>query len=111
MSQGVFEFESSISDTKPIDINTTRYDIPVTIINNSSIGFSKADVAIKDNGTGEVQTVYFGRIEPNRRDTRVASMPGGVEQAAYNIWPDVGEKIFSMGFADNASAVNITIRD
>lgn len=71
--------------------------------------FQKADVAIKDEGQQYVGTATFGRITARTSATRNVGMPGGVESAAYNIWPDVGDKIFGMGFADNAGEVIITI--
>ncbi|RVP50017.1 hypothetical protein [Sinorhizobium medicae] len=105
--------ELSIELSKPgkqADASLFR-DIPIRIRNASSIGFRSADVSVKDEGSGEIASVTFGRIEPNRTEVRNASLPGGVEQAAYNIYPDEGEKIFGLGFADNATEVNITIRD
>ncbi|PWL28663.1 hypothetical protein [uncultured Roseivirga sp.] len=92
------------------------YDLPITIINQSSVDFDRAEVAVKDEGSpgpGDetVDTVYFGYIAKGSSKTEYARLPGGIEFAVYKIQPRLGEEIYGFGYADNAAGVDITITD
>lgn len=87
------------------------YAIPITIRNASSVGFQKAEVAVKDEGSGQVATAYFGYIAARSTATEHVQLPGGIESCLYKIWPEVGDEILGGGLANNAPGVNITISD
>jgi hypothetical protein len=107
------EFTQSISKKKN-SLNT--YRLPITIINKSSVGFMKAEVAVKDEGSSRsgdetVVTVYFGHIPVGESSTEYANLPGGIEFVIYKIQPDLGDEIYGFGAADNAAGADITITD
>jgi len=107
------EFTQAISKKKST-LNT--YRLPITIINKSSVGFMKAEVSVKDEGTSSsgdetVVTVYFGGIPEGQSATEYANLPGGLEFVIYKIQPDLGEEIYGFGAADNAAGADITITD
>ncbi len=107
--QKIAELSGSISAAK--NKTASAYPLPVTIINNSSIGFQKAEVAVKDEGTGDVDTVYFGPIPRGQSAQQTAHLPGGIEICIWKILPDVGDEIYGLGMANNASGVRLTITD
>ena len=86
-------------------------NIPITIINNSSVDFKDAEVTVKDDDTSTVRTAYFGYIIAHVRDNRTLSMPGYIEWCAYKITTVDGEIIAGAGLGNNAPAIEITIRD
>jgi hypothetical protein len=107
------EFNQAISK-KNKSLNT--YRLPIKIINKSSVGFMKAEVAVKDEGTSNsgdetVVTVYFGSIPVGTSSTEYADLPGGIEFIIYKIQPDFGDEIYGFGAANNAGGANITITD
>lgn len=89
-----------------LDVN-----IPITIINNSSVDFRDSEVSVKDDQTSTVRTAYFGYIIAHTRDNRTISMPGYIEWCAYKMTTVDGEIIAGSGLAENAPGVDITIRD
>ena len=107
-TEKILNLTGSLSNSGSTAITAT-YQIPVTINNNTAVDFDRAEVAIKDEGKQYVGTAKFQKIAARKSATQNVSMPGGVESCAYNIWPEVGEKIFGLGYGDNASAVVITI--
>ena len=86
-------------------------NIPITIINNSSVDFKDSEVTVKDDDTSTVRTAYFGYIIAHARENRTLSMPGYIEWCAYKITTVDGEIIAGAGLGNNAPAVEITIRD
>ncbi|MEJ2743943.1 MAG: hypothetical protein P8176_16110 [Gammaproteobacteria bacterium] len=88
-----------------------KYRLPITIFNKSSMGFQKAEVAVKDEGTNTVDTVYFGNIPAGESAVEYADLPGGIESCIWKILPDIGDEIYGFGVADNAGGVNLTITD
>jgi len=105
------ELEATISASGDQESGFTTYNIQITIRNASSVGFQKAEVAVKDEGSRQVATAYFGHINPKSSATEHVQLPGGIESCIYKITPDVGDDIVGMGFANNAPGVNITISD
>lgn len=106
----VAEFTASISSSaQKADLET--YRLPVTINNRSSVGFQKAEVAVKDEGSGQVYTCYFGAIGVGASAREYADLPGGIEVCIWKILPDIGDEIYGVGMANNASGVNLTITD
>jgi len=89
-----------------LDVN-----IPITIINNSSVDFRDSEVSVKDDQTSTVRTAYFGYIIAHTRDNRTISMPGYIEWCAYKITTVDGEIIAGSGLTENAPGVDITIRE
>ncbi len=111
MAKEAIEIVIGIKDAR-VSEGGEFYTIPITIYNNTTnMGFRMADVAVKNNATNDVQEAHFGRIEPRRSDVRTVNLRGGVDWCAYNIFPDVGDKIFGAGAGNNAPAVNIRISD
>jgi hypothetical protein len=87
------------------------YPISVMINNRSTMGFKKAEVAVKDNDSNQVVTARFGRIEAGASARETVTLPGGIEWCVFRITPDVGEDILGGGAASNAPGVEITIED
>jgi len=86
-------------------------NIPITIINNSSVDLKDSEVTVKDDDTSTVRTAYFGYLIAHARETRTLSMPGYIEWCAYRVTTVDGEVIAGAGLGTNAPAVEITIRD
>lgn len=70
------QLESSLSRSK--EKAATSYRIPITIRNASSMGFQKAEVAVKDEDSNQVATAYFGHIPSRSSATESVNLPGGV---------------------------------
>ena len=109
--EGFLELSATIPSDKAGAAELEMYSIPITIRNASSIGFQKAEVAVKDEGSQQVATAYFGHIPSRTTSTERVQLPGGIESCLYRITPDVGEDIVGGGLANNAPGVNITISD
>ncbi len=108
----VAQVELSQSLSKPRNSDALRsYNISITIKNKSSVGFQKAEVAVKDNESGDVETAYFGHIPSGGSAQQIVQMPGGIEFCIWKILPDVGEEIYGSGIANNAPGVVLTIND
>jgi len=86
-------------------------NIPITIVNNSSVDFKDSEVTVKDDDTSTVRSAYFGYIIAHARDNRTLSMPGHIEWCAYKITTVDGEIIAGAGLSKNAPGIEITIRD
>jgi len=104
------EITSSIGSVRQKNL-TDAYKLPVTIFNKSSVGFQKAEVAVKDEGSNQVYTCYFGAIAAGSSAREYASLPGGIEMCIWKILPDIGDEIYGFGMADNAGGVDLTITD
>lgn len=105
------QLASSLSTSAVTSADLANYNIPITIRNASSVGFQKAEVAVKDEGSNTVASAYFGHINSHSTATETVQLPGGIESCVYRITPDVGEDILGGGLANNAPGVNITISD
>lgn len=92
-------------------VAVAAYPISIEIINKSSVGFQKAEVAVKDEGSGAVATAYFGHISSGGTAREVVQLPGGVEQCIWKILPDVGDEIYGYGLGNNVKGVRLTITD
>ncbi|CAI8357223.1 MAG: Uncharacterised protein [Formosa sp. Hel3_A1_48] len=113
MNKKITELSQSIKKAKKTESN---YRLPITIINKSSVGFMKAEVAAKDEGTPSsgdetVATAYFGSIPAGQKQTEYVNLPGGIEFVIWKIQPDFGEEIYGFGAANNAGGVDLTITD
>ena len=104
-------YELSLSLSKAREKAADTYQFPIRIINKSSIGFQKAEVAVKDTESNEVDTAYFGYIAAKTTSTEYVNLPGGIEFCTFRIFPDVGDDIVGGGIASNAPGVDITIND
>jgi hypothetical protein len=109
--QDFLELSATVASAKADGASLETYSIPITIRNASSMGFQKAEVAVKDEGSQQVATAYFGHIPARTTSTQNVQLPGGIESCLYRITPDVGEDIVGGGLANNAPGVNITISD
>lgn len=112
-NQTISKHKQSISE---ITRSKANYRLPITINNKSSIGFMKAEIAVKDEGSASsgdetVVTAYFGSIPKGESRTEYVNLPGGIEFAIQKIQPDFGDEIYGFGAADNAAGVELTITD
>ena len=105
----VAEFQGKRSTS--FDKTADTYRLPITIINRSSVGFQKAEVAVKDEDSNSVATAYFGHIPKGATAQEFVHLPGGIEVCIWKILPDVGDEIYGVGAANNAGGVKLTITD
>jgi hypothetical protein len=97
--------------SKDREVGVLDVNIPINIRNATSVAFTSATVAIKDEDTETVREARFGRINPRNTGSQTVSMPGGVESALYRIEVEGHDPIIGGGFADDATEVNITITE
>jgi hypothetical protein len=103
------ELEDSISHVATKTLQ--EYTIPITIKNDSSIGFQKAEVTVQDTESHQTVTANFGHIPAKTSSTENVQLPGGVDLCVFTIYPDVGEDIRGGGAGNNVKAVVITVSD
>jgi len=87
------------------------YPISISVINESSVDFSVAEVAVKDNDSNRVATGILQNIPSGGEAHTTVQLPGGIEWCAWKIIPVVGETFYGGGAASNAPGVKLSITD
>ncbi len=87
------------------------YPISISVINDSSVDFRVAEVAVKDNDSNRVATGILQDIPSGGEAHTTVQLPGGIEWCAWKIIPVVGETFYGGGAASNAPGVRLTITD
>lgn len=87
------------------------YPISISVINESSVDFRVAEIAVKDNDSNRVATGILQDIPSGGEAHTTVQLPGGIELCIWKITPVVGEIITGFGAANNAPGVRLTITD
>jgi len=91
--------------------NKAFYPISISVINESSVDFRVAEIAVKDNDSNRVATGILHDIPSGGEAHTTVQLPGGIEFCLWKIIPVVGETITGFGAASNAPGVRLTITD